>query len=77
MPLLINKSNRMKKILFILLLSSCFTFVSAQEGYHEHDGFYLSMSLGPVFGTYKTILTTRILPLKELEQILISRLVGK
>jgi hypothetical protein len=46
----------MKKlfILFLLLISAV-AYVNAQQGdpqqgYHEHDGFYLSMCLGPVFG---------------------------
>lgn len=47
----------MKKILIVILIISGVSAVRAQDvlksmyGYHTHDGFYLSMSLGPVFGT--------------------------
>ena len=52
----------MKKLLYLLLFLSCFNLANAQAivahdnkvqetGYHQHDGFYLSMSLGPVFGS--------------------------
>jgi hypothetical protein len=40
----------MKKLLVLLLLVPGYFISSAQEGYHEHDGFFLSMSLGPAFG---------------------------
>lgn len=49
----------MKKVLIIILIFSGVSFVSAQNetksqaGYHKHDGFYLSMSAGPVFGTIR------------------------
>lgn len=40
----------MKKTLILCILLCSLTRLNAQNGYHEHDGFYLSMSLGPVFG---------------------------
>jgi len=51
----------MKRTLVLLLLIANFNFAKAQEqtqtlekpqvsGYHQHAGFYLSMSIGPVFG---------------------------
>jgi hypothetical protein len=45
----------------ILILTS---FLYAQEGFHQHDGFYLSMAVGPVFGN--------IYQEKSLETITIS-----
>jgi hypothetical protein len=49
----------MKKTLFLFLFFAAFSLLKAQTqeqvqsiplGYHQHDGFYLSMSIGPVFG---------------------------
>ncbi|HCT30078.1 MAG TPA: hypothetical protein DIW31_04975 [Bacteroidales bacterium] len=45
----------MRKILLILLAAFTFQALIAQEnqqekGYNQHDGFYLSMGLGPAFG---------------------------
>ena len=46
----------MKKLLFFCILFISATCLKAQElsttprGYHTHDGFYLSMNAGPVFG---------------------------
>lgn len=46
----------MKKLLLLLFINCSFQALIAQEvqqekGYHQHDGFYLSMSIGPAFGT--------------------------
>lgn len=41
----------MKKVLILCLVLFCFYKLQAQEGYHQHDGFYLSMSVGPLFGS--------------------------
>jgi len=48
----------MRKILPLLLIACTFQAIYAQEtqqetGFHQHDGFYLSMALGPVFGSIK------------------------
>lgn len=44
----------MKKLLLALLILCLAQNLFAQEqGYHQHDGFYLSMALGPVFGSIK------------------------
>jgi len=43
----------MKKSIITLLILMSILSINAQEGFHEHDGFYLSMSLGPVFGNIK------------------------
>ncbi len=47
----------MKKALLLVLLVTGFYFANAQTndqaeipGFHKHDGFYLSMSVGPIFG---------------------------
>lgn len=40
----------MKKILILCLVLFGFMTAKAQNGYHEHDGLYLSMSIGPLFG---------------------------
>lgn len=45
----------MRKFLFLLFISCTLQTLIAQEtqqqkGYHQHDGFYLSMALGPVLG---------------------------
>lgn len=47
----------MKRIFILILLVASFNLSKAQaqsnsqgNGYHQHDGFYLSMSIGPVFG---------------------------
>jgi hypothetical protein len=45
-----------KKLIFILFMCGL-NVVQAQEtakmqtGFHQHDGFYLSMSVGPLFGS--------------------------
>lgn len=43
-----------KTFIFLILLLICSTnHLKAQfndDGYHQHDGFYLSLSMGPVFG---------------------------
>lgn len=41
----------MKKIFLFSLFIICISTLTAQDGFHQHDGFALSMSLGPVFGT--------------------------
>lgn len=40
----------MKSIFQGVLLYSGLALAQAQEGYHEHDGFFLSMNIGPAFG---------------------------
>jgi hypothetical protein len=41
----------MKKALIFCLIMISFNALKAQDGHHQHDGFYLSMSVGPVFGS--------------------------
>jgi hypothetical protein len=41
----------MNKLITLSLILISATFLHAQEGFHQHDGFYLSMSTGPVFGS--------------------------
>lgn len=41
----------MKRLLLLtVIIISCFQTVNAQEKNHQHTGFFLSMSAGPVFG---------------------------
>lgn len=54
---LINNSMIMKNILILIFIAGGLVTVYGQEiekkriGFHQHDGFYLSMSVGPLFGT--------------------------
>jgi len=41
----------MKKLIILAIAFLGFISLNAQEGYHEHDGFYLSMALGGSSGT--------------------------
>lgn len=41
----------MKKLIILGIACLGFISINAQEGYHEHDGFYLSMALGGSSGT--------------------------
>lgn len=40
----------MKPILGLLLIIPCLAAAQEPDGYHQHDGFFLSMCLGPGFG---------------------------
>ncbi len=41
----------MKRYILIFILSLSVFTSSAQDGFHQHDGFYLAMATGPVFGS--------------------------
>jgi hypothetical protein len=43
----------MKSILGLLLFIPCLAAAQDPEGYHQHDGFFLSMNVGPAFGAIK------------------------
>jgi hypothetical protein len=49
----IIEGETMKNFMFLLLILSIPVFAqeSEQPGFHTHDGFYLSMNIGPGFGT--------------------------
>ena len=46
------KGEIMKKIIFLLMMLSVTVYAQESEppGFHTHDGFYLSMNIGPGFG---------------------------
>lgn len=47
----------MKKILILWMVLFAFIYAEGQNGTHEHDGFYLSMSIGPLFGNISNDVT--------------------
>ena len=55
----------MRTYLKFLAFFPALAFAQTQEGYHEHDGFYLSMNAGPAFGPIT--LTANNGPIHKLE----------